>query len=210
MKTIQLIISNALVLSCFLAMGDSVARAAAAKDLKDKVVLANPDKYAATLKLGTKQRNIQPRKASVLSPRRYPLSIEYWSGKRAVGWTKTQIPSAGVYVFRWRGGQWSLSPRSSQSTPTSAARRTTTTRRSSSYRQSTGSYRRVVRGPTYSARWRGGRWPYWVRGVWGIGKLYQFIRDEEDRDLGARPAEGRHEGLCFHEVLREPEDPEDA
>jgi hypothetical protein len=31
--------------------------------------------------------------------------------------------------------------------------------------------------------WTGSRWPLWVRGVWGIAKLYQFARDEEDRDL---------------------------
>ncbi len=171
-------------------------QAAAPKDLKDKVILANPDKYAATLRFGKTQRKIDPRKASLLSPRSYPLTLEYWTGNTRAGWVTTQIPSAGVYDFRWHGGQWSLTRRQARTTPSTTVRRPPTTS-TPSHRRSTGSYQRTVRGPTYTQRgptyvnrgptyvrgWTGSRWPLWVRGVWGIGKLYQFVRDEEDRDL---------------------------
>ena len=51
--------------------------ARSAPDLTDKVVLANLDRYQAYLKVGTTPREIKPKKASVLSPKTYPITIEY-------------------------------------------------------------------------------------------------------------------------------------
>jgi uncharacterized membrane protein YgcG len=159
---------------------------ATAPDLKDKVILANPDKYQVTLRLGGSQRHIQPRKASVLSPKQYPLAVEFWSGNARTGWKSTQVASAGIFDFRWRGGQWTLLRRP----PRSATASRPTAYRSPTYRRSTGSYLRTLRSPRYATRlpvYRGGwvssRWPLWCRGVWGLATLYRFVRDEEDRDL---------------------------
>jgi hypothetical protein len=175
--------------------------AAAPKDLKDKVVLANPQKYAVSIRLGKTQRNIEPKKATVLSPKQYPLTLEFWSGKADVGWTSSKIDAAGVYAFQWQGGQWSVSRRQATASKTPTTQRAVAGT-SPSYRRSTGSYSNTVRGPavrqrpwllgqppvmrrppSYTRGWSGSRWPTWVRGVWGFGKLYQFIRDEQDRDL---------------------------
>ena len=46
--------------------------------LEGKVVLANLDRYAAHIKVGKNQKQIAPRKASVLSPKKFPVTIEYW------------------------------------------------------------------------------------------------------------------------------------
>lgn len=168
----------------------SIADAAPPKDLDKKLVLANPEKHLVGLKFGETKRTIQPGKASVLSPKKYPLAFEFWSGKNEVGWTKTQVDSAGVYVFRWEGDRWSMTKREAKKPEATAPKSSST----SSARRSTGSYQRTVRRPTvvqrprvvqpvYRPRWRGSRYPYWCRGVWGLARLYQFIRDEEDRDI---------------------------
>ena len=160
MKTIRLSFGATVL---FALAATSIHRVAwsAAPDLRNKVVLANPDRYRVTLRFGKTQRNVEPRKASVLSPKRYPLTLEHWSGKPAVGWAKTQIASAGVYDFRWQGGQWNLSRRAQQTAQTSRS----TARKAPTYRRSTGSYQRTVRRPTYVQRvrtpvYRGPRWPY--------------------------------------------------
>ena len=185
MKTLRFFLSST-VLAAFAAGAIHSTAWAAAPDLKDKVVLANPDKYQVTLRIGGSQRHIQPRKASVLSPKRYPLNVEFWSGNARTGWKTTPITSAGIFDFRWRGGHWTLLRRPPRSTTTSR----TTAYRAPTYRRSTGSYPRTLRSPRYAGRppaYRGGwvspRWPLWCRGVWGRATLYRFVRDEEDRDL---------------------------
>ena len=58
-----------------------------------KIVLANMDRYPAHIRVGTKRREIKPQKASVLTPRRYPAMVEYWSGNTTTGWHISSGPS---------------------------------------------------------------------------------------------------------------------
>ena len=55
-----------------------VTPAFAKEKIEGKVVLANLDRYDATVRFGSNRRNIKPKKASVLTPKKYPLTIEYW------------------------------------------------------------------------------------------------------------------------------------
>ena len=80
----------------------------AATDVNGKVVLANMDRYPVTLKIGSSRRDVQPKKASVVTPKAFPVTIEYWSGNSKAGWQKKTIVSAGVYGFNFQRGYWSL------------------------------------------------------------------------------------------------------
>ena len=74
--------------------------ASAQPNIEGKVVLANLDRYDAFLRFGKTRREIKPKKASVLSPKQYPLTIEFWSGNTKVGWRKQAIPAAGYLRFK--------------------------------------------------------------------------------------------------------------
>ncbi len=95
--------------------------ALAAPDVSNKVVLANLDRYDAVLKVGSIQREIKPKKASVLSPKRYPVTVQYWSGNTKTGWRTQTISTAGTYAFNFKRGSWELAE----------LKRPTTSRRSS-------------------------------------------------------------------------------
>ena len=74
----------------------SPAVAQSAPDISGKVVLANLDRYDAYLRVGKTKREIRPKKASVLSPRKYPVTIEFWSGNTKAGWRIQTIEAAGM------------------------------------------------------------------------------------------------------------------
>ncbi len=77
---------------------------AAAPDISGKVVLANLDRYEAHIRVGSNRRTIKPKKASMLAPKKYPISMEYWSGNTKGGWRKQEIAKAGVYGFNFKKG----------------------------------------------------------------------------------------------------------
>ena len=76
--------------------------APAAPDVANKAVLANLDRYDAYLRIGRTRREIKPRKASVLTPKSYPVTIEFWSGNTTAGWRKQMIARAGIYGFNFK------------------------------------------------------------------------------------------------------------
>ncbi len=166
-------------------IGCLAAKTASAKiDVKDKVVLANLGKYPVHFRVGSTRKQIASKKASVLSPKRFPVSVEYFNGvKGRPAWEKLTVSEAGVYTFRWQRGRWTavkLQPKKK--------RTTTTTRRytpSRTVRRSVGSRPRVVRsGAAYRpVRRYGPRYPLLARVGRGVLGLYRFVRDEEDRDL---------------------------
>ena len=77
-------------------------------DVAGKVVLANLDRYDACLRVGKTRREIKPKKASILSPKKYPVTIEFWSGNTKVGWRKETVTKAGIYGFNFKRGSWTL------------------------------------------------------------------------------------------------------
>ena len=96
--------------------------ASAAPDVSGKVVLANLDRYEAYLKVGDTRRVIKPRKASVLTPKRYPVTIEFWSGNTRGAWRKQTIAKAGTYAFNFKHGNWSLTELRKSTTTTVGTR----------------------------------------------------------------------------------------
>ena len=60
-------------------------------------------------RVGKVQKEIAPGKASVLSPKKYPISFELWSGNKSLGWQTKSVAKSGTYTLRFRGGQWSFS-----------------------------------------------------------------------------------------------------
>ncbi len=148
-------------------------------DIEGKVVLANIDRYPASFRIGSIQKKIAPNKASLLSPTRFPVAIEIWNGVRSgPAWERQNIPAAGIYTFQYQNGRWSLSKHQPRAT-TARARGATASR--PTYRRTTGSTPRVVRG---SGRvYYGGRVPLLRRVAGNVLSLYRFIRDEDDRDL---------------------------
>lgn len=146
----------------------------AAPDTANKVVVANLDRYDAVLRIGTTRREIKPRKASVLSPKSYPFEIEFWSGNTVAGWRKQTISRPGIYGLNFRHGSWRLN-QLKQGTTTRYARRPSP---------------RVVRQKIISQPVRRlpinvdrNRWSPLARAAYAAGKIYQFVRDEEDREL---------------------------
>ena len=77
-------------------------------DVSGKVVLANLDRYDAYLRVGKTKREVKPKKASVLTPKKYPFTIEFWSGNTKAGWRKQTVTKAGIYGFNFKRGNWSL------------------------------------------------------------------------------------------------------
>lgn len=147
-----------------------------APDVSDKVVLANLDRYPAYVRIGQTRREIKPRKASLLSPKKYPVTIEVWSGNTTAGWRKQTIAKAGKYAFNFKRGNWSLTELKTSGTPTVAARSSVSPK---VVRQKVIA-KPVRRLPINADR---NRWSPLARAVYGAGKIYQFVRDERDRDL---------------------------
>lgn len=147
--------------------------------IEGKVVLANVDRYPVSFRVGSVSKQIAPRKASLLSPKRFPITVEIWNGVRArAAWERQTIPSAGIYTFRFQNGRWTLAKH--QPRPSTSRYRPTATVRPT-YRRTTGAIPRVVRG---SGRiYYGGRFPLLRRVAGDVLWLYRFVRDEEDRDL---------------------------
>ena len=152
----------------------SPAVAQSTPDVSGKVVLANLDRYDAYLRVGNTRREIKPKKASVLSPRMYPATIEFWSGNTKVGWRKQTITKAGIYGFNFKRGNWSLTELKKG-----------TTRRLSTRPSSRTVRKRIVRQPTRRLPINAdrNRWSPLARAAYDAGKIYQFVRDEQDREL---------------------------
>ena len=157
----------------------SLAQANPKVDIAGKVVLANVGRYSAHFRIGSIRKEIAPNKASLLSPTRFPVAIEIWNGvRRGAAWDRQSIPAAGIYTFQYQNGRWSLSKHQPRAT-TARARGTTASR--PTYRRTTGSTPRVVRG---SGRvYYGGRLPLLRRVAGDVLWLHRFVRDEDDRDL---------------------------
>ena len=157
--------------------------AATAADVSGKVVLANLDRYDAVLKIGSVRREIKPKKASVLTPKRYPVTIQYWSGNTTAGWRKQTIAKAGIYGFNFQRGVWTLTElkRNTTRPGTLPVRRPVVQRRPSR----TVMQQRIVRQPVRRLPINAdrNRWSPLARVAYGAGKVYQFVRDEQDRDL---------------------------
>lgn len=150
-----------------------------ADKLKDKFVIANVDKYSVYIRIGGQQKEIKPRKATVLAPRQYPFKFELFNGTRGnASWEEKEIAEAGIYTFRFPGNGWvftkfekkaSTNQTNARSTSRSSSGRT-------SYRRTTGSSYRTTSSRSYG-------YPVLRRmAVAGLG-IYKFVRDEEDRDL---------------------------
>ncbi len=148
--------------------------AAAAPDVSGKVVLANLDRYDAYLRVGKTRREIKPKKASVLAPKKYPVTIEIWSGNTKQGWRKHTIPKAGIYGFNFKRGNWSLTELKKGTTQRATKRPSSRVVR-----------RRIVSQPVRRLPINAdrNRWSPLARAAYAAGKVYQFVRDEQDRDL---------------------------
>ena len=171
--------------------------ARSAPDVSGKIVLANLDRYDAYLRGGKTRREIKPKKASVLAPRSYPVTIEFWTGNTKVGWRHQTITKAGIYGFNFKRGHWSLTelkkPASRQRTVVSPTPKivmrpsnTTIVRQPSVNRPSSRVIRqRIVAQPArrFPINADRNRWSPLARAAYAAGKIYQFVRDEEDRDL---------------------------
>lgn len=159
---------------------------AAAQDVSGKVVLANLDRYVAYVRVGSTRREIKPKKASVLSPKAYPVTFEFWSGNTAAGWRKQTIAKAGIYGFNFKRGNWTLTELR-KSTPSPAARSgTRVVRQRPAARPSPRAVRqRIVQQPMRRLPINAdrNRWSPLARAAYAAGKVYQFVRDERDRDL---------------------------
>ena len=68
----------------------------AAPDTSGKVVLANLDRYDVYLRVGQSRREIKPRKASVLTPKRYPVTIEL----AGPGFVSLSLPSRRNRMYK--------------------------------------------------------------------------------------------------------------
>lgn len=158
-----------------------VAAQAAPKNVDGKLVLANLDRYHVTLRMGKSRKDVQPKKASVLAPKKYPVELEYWSGNTRTGWKKMAIKEPGIYGLNYRRGQWQLAKLS----PGKTAKKRVTARKPvvrqrQARRQAKQTVRPAVRRPLNADR---RRWSSLTRAAWFAGSLYQFVRDEQDREL---------------------------
>ena len=166
--------------SCIAASGRLATAASNGKiDTKGKIVLANVDKFPAHFRIGKVKKTVAPKKASVLSPKQLPVTLEIWTGTPGQAkWRRKSISTNGVYTFRFQRGRWSLTKpqprRRASSSQTVRSRRP-------SYRRATGSRTRVARNyrrPAYR-----NRVPLLRRVAGDVMGIYRFVRDEEDRDL---------------------------
>ena len=77
--------------------------AAQKPDIKGKIVLANLDRYDAIVRFGENRCTIKPGKASILTPKTYPATLDYWSGNTNNKWQKTTISKAGIVTDALKG-----------------------------------------------------------------------------------------------------------
>jgi len=154
--------------------------AAAKLELEGKVVLANLDRYSLVFRVGKIRKDIAPRKASVLSPRSYPLTLEYWSGNKQVGWKKTSITAAGVYTFRYQGGHWSVARREPESTASRPSESVSRTTRRAIYSRSVGTRTGVPvrRGGQTVVVQHGPCVPVLCHVLWAAALIYDHIHDD--------------------------------
>ncbi|WP_419194249.1 hypothetical protein, partial [Novipirellula herctigrandis] len=145
----------------------------------DKVVLANLDRYDAYLKIRTTRREIKPGKASVLVPRSFPVTIELWAGNTRRAWKTQTITKPGTYGLNFKRGNWELTELKKRTTSAKPVVR-------SAARPSSRIVRRhiidrpVRRLPLNADR---NRWSPLARAAYAAGTIYQFVRDEQDREL---------------------------
>lgn len=191
-------LSNAVVLLTltaftFFSMGDVVAQQPAAPaappaagvqqgakkpDLTGKVVLANLDRYDAILRFGKTRRTIKPKKASVLSAKKYPVNLEIWSGNTKTGWIKQPISAAGIYGLNFKNGKWMVAQLKKGKTNRAANPPANVLRKRI---VQPNQVRRARTGTTINAD--RSRWSPLARVAWAAGSIYQFVRDEQDREL---------------------------
>ena len=90
------------------------------------------------------------------------------------GWRKQTITKAGIYGFNFKKGNWSLTELKKG-----------TTRRPSTRPSSRTVRKRIVRQPARRLPINAdrNRWSPLARAAYAAGKVYQFVRDEHDRDL---------------------------
>ena len=152
-----------------------------APDVSGKIVLANLDRYDALLRLGKTRREIKPKKASVLSPKKYPVTIEYWSGNTKAGWRKHTINEAGIYGFNFKRGLWTVTALKRGKTVAKPAAPAAIAK---SRAARVSSVRAPMRRGSINADRN--RWHPLARAAWFAGSIYQFARDEQDRDIVRR------------------------
>jgi hypothetical protein len=155
--------------------------AQSAPDVSDKVVLANLDRYPAQLKLGNTRREVAPKKASVLKPKKYPVTVEFWSGNTKNGWKKLSIAKAGMYGMNFKKGVWTVAElkrgKSTAKAPSPATVEKSRATRAKAVPNP------VRRGPINADR---SRWHPLARAAWFTGSVYNFVRDEQDRSAVRR------------------------
>lgn len=159
----------AILFACLVASSSAAPK----PNIEGKVVLANLDRYDAVVRFGSTRRDIKPKKASVLSPKKYPVTIEFWSGNTKNAWRKQTIAAAGIYGFNFKNGYWTLTSLKKGKT-TRAPQPSKTLLRQRVVKQP------VRRLPINADR---RRWSPLARAAWVAGSIYQFVRDEQDRDL---------------------------
>ena len=125
------------------------------------------------MKFGSIQREILPKKASVLSPKKYPVTIQYWSGNTKTGWKSQSIAKAGMYGFNYKQGGWTLTELEKGTTKRPPPPSKTVVKQ------------RIVQQPVRRLPLNAdrNRWSPLARIAYGAGRIYQFVRDEQDRDL---------------------------
>jgi hypothetical protein len=163
------ICTSVVVFTCL--VGSSFA--APKPDMEGKVVLANLDRYDAVVRFGSTRRTIKPKKATVLTPKKFPVTLEYWSGNTRSGWQKKTFTKPGIFGFNFKRGNWSVSELKRGKT---AAR----PRPSAQVLRQRVVQRPVRRAPINADRVR---WSPLARVAWAAASVYQFVRDEQDRDL---------------------------
>ena len=102
------------------------------------------------------------------------LTLEFWSGNTKTAWKKQSIPAAGIYGFNFKRGSWTMTELKKGKTARPAQPRPRTTAQQRIVRQP------VRRLPINADR---ARWSPLARVAWFAGSIYQFVRDEQDRDL---------------------------
>lgn len=179
-----------LLLLSFLIVPSGFCQAQEKPDLSNKVVLANLDRYEAILQFGKSQKRIAPKKATVVSPKKYPIEIEYWTGNKTTGWQKKKITKAGIYGMNFKNKQWIITElKKGGKNPTVSNPKTPTPKQG---------HRRIARRPSRSSAINADRrfWHPLARVAWAAGSIYKFIRDEDDRNLFRHLLlEGREEDI---------------
>ena len=160
--------------------GDQLLSAQDSKlDVEGKVVLANVDRYPMKFRIGSVEKQIEPGKASVLSPKQLPLTVELWNNVPGLtGWERQEVTSAGSYTVQFKLGRWTLTelpPRpAALPAPVALPFRPT-------YLRTTGPAPRIEWGDGMTPY--GGGIPFLRRVAWDVLGLFQVVENEADRAL---------------------------